>query len=160
MGWHIIIINQKVLMNINQSYPSIPFTGETHLFNSTGPSGIFPMAINFTELRPNLYNLGFGLYTGGTIDDKFRTNNSDQDTILNTVGNRAKLFLDQYSGSVLYFEGSDILRTKLYERKIKRFYIEISEFFNIYGYSGASKEFYPFYTGDTYDAFIIANKTT
>jgi hypothetical protein len=80
----------------------------------------------------NLTNMGFGdLSPDGSIDDKANSNNGDIVKVLATVVEILKHFTNQYPQTEIYFEGSTVERTILYERILKTYYHIFSKEFQI-----------------------------
>lgn len=130
-------------------------------FVSIGSNGSILKVVEFTPLDEAgvIYNLGFGDVNAltGDWDDKAVTNNGDRNKILATVANIVVAFLDKYPTVSVYAEGSTPIRNVLYQRTIERFRDEISEAFNIMGYT-ESGGWVAFDQGESFIAFLINRK--
>jgi hypothetical protein len=110
-----------------------------------------------------VYNLGFGDLNEltGRIDDKIASNNGDMDKILATVAETAFNFWEKYPRALIYFRGSsptgqESLRTYLYQKKINRYFDEISNFAEVFGLTINGWE--EFVISENYMAFLILRK--
>ena len=108
-------------------------------FASVGRNGSILKVVEFTPLLEDelIYNLGFGDVDPltGSWDDKAITNNGDRNKILVTVAALVVSFLDEHPTVTVYAEGSTPTRNKLYQRTIDRFWEEISESYDVKGYT-------------------------
>jgi len=138
--------------------PNEEFTN--YEFYSDGPNRRIKKMVTFTvaQQRPALiYNLAFGDVDGeGFIDDSVNTNNNDRDKVLATVANSIRDFCDRHGNHLIYAEGSNAARTRLYQMSISRHYDEISESFEIKGLTNSGWE--PFKRNQNYDAFLVNGK--
>lgn len=130
-------------------------------FVSIGSNGSILKVVEFTPLDEAgfIYNLGFGDVNAltGDWDDKAVTNNGDRNKILATVANIVVAFLDKHPTVSVYAEGSTSIRNVLYQRTIERFRDEISESYDITGYT-ESGNWVPFERGESFFAFLINRK--
>ena len=108
-------------------------------FASVGRNGSILKVVEFTPLVEDelIYNLGFGDVDPLTCswDDKAITNNGDRNKLLVTVAALVVSFLDEHPTVTVYAEGSTPTRNKLYQRTIDRFWEEISESYDVKGYT-------------------------
>jgi len=128
-------------------------------FYSEGPNGRIKKMITFTvaQERPVLiYNLAFGdVDSDGNIDDTATSNNEDRDKVLATVASSISEFCDRHGNHLIFAQGSNQARTRLYQMGILRNLNEISEEFEIRGLTNKGWE--PFRKKVNYIAFL-ANK--
>ena len=110
-----------------------------------------------------VYNLAFGDLISGTDDfsDQITSDNGDMNKILSTVANTVLDFWEYNPNAFIWFEGShpknqEGLRTYLYQKKLERFFEEISEVANAFGRSENQLEL--FEKGRKYNAFLIIKK--
>lgn len=130
-------------------------------FYSEGPKGRIKKAVQFgrfKHLGSETYNLGFGDWNDREerIDDQISTNNGDRDKVLATVGAIVLHFMMKYPHVNIFATGNTKSRNRLYRVGIARVFEEISQLYNIYGYSNG--EWLPFQTNSDYDAFLLFSK--
>ena len=111
----------------------------------------------------NVYNLALGDLDEktGELDDQVASNNGDMEKVLATVAGTTTNFWNEYPEALIYFEGSqpkgqELLRTYLYQRKINRYFSEISEIANVFGLSDNGWE--KLIVNKNYRAFLISQK--
>src|SRR6266704_164757 len=103
-----------------------------YYFYSEGPKGQIRKVVRF-ELRyayPDpYYNLIFGDWDEEhkEIDDRVITNNGDREKILATDAMIILDFTDIFRKAIIYAEGSNPARTRLYQMSINKFRYEIEE---------------------------------
>lgn len=104
------------------------------------------------------YNLAFGDRIAGTDDfsDQVTSNNGDMEMVLATVADTTFSFWEKYPRANLFLTGSSIGRTRLYQRKIERYWDEINEVAYVTG--RLNFQFELFEKGNSYDAFLIIRK--
>jgi len=109
------------------------------------------------EEYDNLYQLSFGdLISENTIDYLAISQNKDRDKVLFTVAKTMLVFFENYPKNLLYFRGSNDVRTRLYRTYISRF-IEIIELnFQVFGLNKEGK-LEKFIKNKNYEAFIISH---
>lgn len=148
--------------------------GLKYFFNSVGKSTI-EKVVEYQKLSPydiiglglspqmEIYNLAFGDRIAGTNDysDQITSNNGDTDKVLATVADTAFEFWNYFPNAFILFQGSNPahqegLRTYLYQRKLERFFEEISESAHIYGIFKTQLE--EFEKGKKYSGFLIIPK--
>jgi hypothetical protein len=149
-------------MNL-EKYPSKANKAKTTFtFISEGSNGNIIKLINYTEVEfmgiKNVYNLGFGDLNEetGEVDDLIVSNNQDREKILATVAHTALIFANRYPESFIIFRGSTIVRTRLYQIAIGKYFEELSELFDIVGFT--KKGIFPFEKNMSYDTFLISRK--
>ena len=129
-----------------------------YLFYSEGPKGKIKKGVFYTRIGDNLFNLGFGDWNEELqdLDDSSRSNNGDRDKVLATVALTALSFTNHFPNARLFVEGSTAARTRLYQIGIGFNLSEISEYFDIQGFTG--EDWQPFVRGRNYEAFLISRK--
>lgn len=143
--------------------------GLKYFFDSIGKTTIekivhyqqFPSSIIIkVGLPPQLevYNLAFGDRIAGTDDfsDKMPSNNGDMEKVLATVVDTTFYFWKKYPQANLFLTGSSVSRTYLYQKKIERYWEEITEVAYVAG--RFDSQFELFEKGKNYDAFLIIRK--
>lgn len=114
-------------------------SGKTMTFDfvSEGPKGLIPKRVQYSKIgRENIYNLAFGdlnLDTN-TIDDKVISNNKDSLKVLSTVASTVYAFIKKYPKAIIYAEGSNATRTRLYRIGISNNLEELMGKFDVYGF--------------------------
>lgn len=149
-------------MNL-EKYPSkANKTQTTFTFVSEGDKGSFIKLINYTEVEfhdiKNVYNLGFGDLNEATgeVDDLIVSNNQDREKILATVAHTVLIFTNRYPESFVIFKGSSPVRTRLYQMAIGKYIEELSELFDIAGFTKTGISLFD--KNMSYDTFIISRK--
>jgi hypothetical protein len=127
-------------------------------FISSGPKGDIKKIVRFTEIRKNMFNLGFGDLNEetGEISDTIVTNNSDSHKVLATVAAMVNDFTLEYSGALVIAQGSTHSRTRFYRMSISNHWQDISKDFEVLGLT--DKEWETFEMNKDYEAFLIRRK--
>ena len=123
-------------------------------FISNGPQGPIKKMAIFKLFQGNIYNFGFGDFnpiTGG-ISDTAVSNNKDVDVIMGTVGAIIYDFTNIYAKSLIFIEGSNASRTRLYQINLNRHWELIQPIFGVFGILNGELE--PFRKGINYEAFL------
>ena len=129
-------------------------------FVSEGPKGLIPKRVEYRQFGDkNIYNLGFGDLNveTGEIDDKVVTDNNDSKKVLSTVASTVYTFTKKYPSAVIYAEGSNAVRTRLYRMGISNNLEELNEKFDVYGYF-SNIGWTIFEKNKDYSAFYIIRK--
>ena len=131
---------------------------ETYESLSSGPNGTIRKVVQYTEIRPGVFNLGFGDWDEGEqqIKDNTRSNNSDRDLVLATVASTVIDFMHYHPDAKLFAEGETPAKTRLYQIGINANWNEICELFVIEGFTAGRWE--PFEQGKNYKAFSLMAK--
>lgn len=142
---------------IKDRYPLESFQqNQAFLFNSIGTKGIVLKAIVFEYLEENRYNLAFGDYKNGQMDDEIVTNNNDLIKVMSTVAHSLYLFMETYPNALVEIDPVDEKRCRLYNTIFKRRHQEVQLLFDIYGINEYSKE--PYNSIQYYQKFEIERK--
>lgn len=108
---------------MDQAYPYTRQYAYQYTFVSDGKERIEKVVIFSSTPIPNLYNMGFGdLAADGSIDDHIRSNNGDLISVMATVIQILKAFLETHPAATVFFIGSTLNRTALYRRILKTYY--------------------------------------
>ncbi len=92
-------------------------TSIKYYFNSTGPRGVIPLALEFRWYRDNMWEIGYGLLEGdGSISYMGVTNNGDAHRILGFVSDKIQLFLEETPGAMVVMIGITPARDRLFRR--------------------------------------------
>ena len=129
-------------------------------FYSDGPNGTIKKMITFKMIQERpffIYNLAFGdVDENGEINDAVTSNNEDRDKILATVAHSINDFCDKHGNHLIFVQGSNAARTRLYQMSISRNLEEISKIFEIKGLTNNGWE--PFTKYVNYNAFLTNRK--
>jgi len=138
--------------------PSENFTD--YEFYSEGPNGQIKKMITFTVVQEQpflIYNLAFGdVNENGDINDAVTSNNEDRDKVLATVAHSIHDFCDKHGNHLIFAQGSNAVRTRLYQMSISRNLDEVIQDFDIKGLTDNGWE--PFTRNVNYKAFLTNRK--
>jgi hypothetical protein len=103
----------------------------------------------------NVYNLALlDELPDGTTSDTTETKNNDMITVLATVIKIIDDFLDKDNNALVFFQGSDERRQRLYQIVISRELDEIQKQFWVFGGNDSTPE--PFVKNKNYEFFLIS----
>ncbi|HWK02371.1 MAG TPA: hypothetical protein VNS58_01985 [Puia sp.] len=130
-------------------------------FYSEGPRGKIKKVVIFRHARKfgeNVFNLAFGDQheLPDQINDVAISNNNDPIKVLNTVALTVVDFIEKRPNAIILIEGSTLSRTRLYQMRISFHWLEISEYYEVYGEYG--KKWLPFQKGVNYKRFLVFKK--
>ena len=106
-------------------------------FISEGPRGSIKKRVEYKQMGENqVYNLAFGdvIEETNVLDDKVISDNKDSKKVLTTVASTVYTFIGKYPNAVVYAEGSNVARTRLYRIGISNNLEELTEQFDVYGF--------------------------
>ena len=106
-------------------------------FISEGPRGSIKKRVEYKQMGENqVYNLAFGdvIEETNVLDDKVISDNKDSKKVLTTVASTIYTFIGKYPNAVVYAEGSNLARTRLYRIGISNNLEELTEQFDVYGF--------------------------
>ena len=106
-------------------------------FTSVRPKGSTRKRILFDETETKgIFNLALGDVNTETdgFDDSVVSNNNDSQKVLATVASAVYLFSQKYPTAVIFAEGSNAARTRLYRIGISNNLEELTEQFNVFGF--------------------------
>ena len=104
---------------------------------SEGPKGLIRKRVQYRLVQnENIYNLAFGDVNAETddFDDKVITDNNDSKKVLATVASTVYTFTEKYPYAIVYAEGSNAARTRLYRIGISNNLEELTKDFKIFGF--------------------------
>ena len=146
--------NEKYSVEISQASMTFDFVSE-------GPKGLIPKRVEYRQFGDrNIYNLGFGDLNveTGEIDDTVVTDNNDSKKVLSTVASTVYTFTEEYSDAIVYARGSNAVRTRLYRMGISNNLEELTQEFDVYGFS-SNRGWTVFEKNKDYSAFYIIRKS-
>jgi hypothetical protein len=114
----------------NPTYQTQIVDENIYTFASIGKKGIILKVVIFSEIKDNVYNLGFGDYNfkNDSIDDKVKSKNGDMEKILSTVISVMSDFFIKKPDCTIYLKGSNSLRTRLYQLAIMKYFLSFMKF--------------------------------
>jgi hypothetical protein len=142
---------------IKEHYPVLPFAnGNVYYFISDGEKGKLPMVVMFEEYEANLYNLAFGVWEGGGMNDKTLTGNKDVYKVISTVAATVFKFTQSNPNAMIEILGVDEKRQRLYNLIFQRYFHDIEPYFHVSGFfMGFQMPYQPNYY---FDKFVIQRK--
>ena len=142
---------------IKDSYPLLPSKSENaFFFRSVGVKGTILKVIIFEHLKGNRYNLAFGDWINGDLNDTIISNNNDLQKVVSTIAKTIYQFTEEYPLAIITIEGVDAKRTKLYNTIFRRRFFEIKETFEVKGIVNEVKEDYN--PSKSYEKFEVKKK--
>ena len=126
-------------------------------FVSEGLQGQIIKIVQFILDEDNLWNLGFGDWHKGKIDDQVMSNNNDVSKVINTVGKIVYDFFEHYPDRIVSIKPVDEKRKRLYNYVFQRHIIEIEPNFDVIGFIDNKSEVYS--AIKNYDSFEIKLKS-
>ena len=142
---------------IEQYYNFLGSKNHTYFFfESEGKQGKIIKIVEFSPYKGNRWNLGFGDWQNGKINDSIITNNHDAMMVIRTVSKITLHFFEHYPDRIVYINPVDEKRKKLYNLVFKRHFLEISPIFDVIGYINEESETYSI--EKNYDSFEIKLK--
>ena len=128
---------------ITETYKYLSTSTKTQfIFQSEGIQGNTIKIVQFSLLSNGKWNLGFGDFKTGIIDDMVLSNNHDAIRVISTVAKITMEFFEQYPKSIVVIDPVDEKRKKLYNIVFKRHFKEIEANFQIIGYIEDKAEAY------------------
>ena len=124
-------------MRYNRYDVEIGLASMTFEFISEGPKGFIKKRVEYrVTANPNIFILSFGDVDAETNDmnDEVVSDNHDSMKVIATVASTVYLFTDKYPKAVVYAEGSNAVRTRLYRINLSNNLEELSEQFYVYGF--------------------------
>jgi hypothetical protein len=126
-------------------------------FQSIGNKGTILKRIVYTKMDNFgiVYNLGFGDFNFDTnqIDDQIITDNGDKEKVLATVAATIYDFTFFNPDCLVYIEGSNNIRTRLYQIGITKYFNDIQNDFSVWG--KFEKTWIPFEKNQNFSSFLI-----
>lgn len=113
-------------------YKIIPRGGNKFDFESEGVHGFIRKRVEFSVIKKNHYNVGFGDMDGDDfIDDTVVSNNGDLLRVFSTVIRVIEEFMLMYPAATLIFTGSTQQRNRIYRVILTRNFERYSKEFSI-----------------------------
>jgi hypothetical protein len=125
-------------------------------FISSGPKGVFQKVVMFDRLSNGKWNLAFGDFKNGYVDDEVVTNNNDITKVLGTVAKAVYIFSERYPNRKIIIQPVDERRKRLYNTIFNRHFDTISLTFDIFG--KIKGRWQPFVKEIPYDSFELVRK--
>ncbi|MCB0517891.1 MAG: hypothetical protein H6577_24945 [Lewinellaceae bacterium] len=139
---------------LGETYPIKPSPNKLYyLFTSEGPRGRILKIVLFQNIGENSYNLAFGDFIAGQLDDEVVSDNRDFVKVLSTVAACAYDFVKANPGVKLEIDPVDERRKMLYNAVFKRHHIFIQQQFRILGVIADVPE--PYSAEKMYDLFEL-----
>ena len=139
--------------------PAYPFRirtdGLLFSFYSVSEEKIIQKLVVYTPVDDLIYNLALvDVMPDGSLADNVTTNNQDVRRVIATVIQTVLAFFERYSDGLVYFQGSDDVRTRFYRILITRELEQASQLFTIYGKT-ADGRYELFIKGEPYVGFLF-----
>ena len=110
----------------------------TFEFFSEGPKGVIKKRVEYKliDADENVYNLALGDVDPITnaLNDKVISNNGDSKKVLSTVASTVYTFIKEYPDAIIYAQGNNAARARLYRIGISNHLEKLMEEFDVYGY--------------------------
>ncbi len=138
-----------------------PVTEYRYNFTSVSTAKEVEKIVRFSATSyEGIYNLSLldRWADGGESSDKAETKNKDMDKVLATVLQIVVDFLDKNPDWVVYIEGSEAKRKRLYQILLNREYDQLKEKYKILGIFDGYNEVEPFEKAKNYDSFMISKR--
>ncbi len=143
---------------IDEHYRFVDSNNYTHyFFESDGRQGKVIKIVQFSVNENNYWNLGFGDWQKGRIDDNIITNNFDVAKVMRTIARIVYVFFEHYPNRTVYIKPVDEKRKRLYNLIFQRHFKEIEPVFELLGAIG--NQFEPYSNEENYDFFILKIKS-
>ena len=129
-------------------------------FISEGLKGVIRKRVQYRLVQnENIYNLAFGDVNAETddFDDKVITDNNDSKKVLATVASTVYTFTEKYPTAIVYAEGSNAARTRLYRIGISNNLEELTKDFKVFGFLD-NIGWVEYRKNEDYSAFYIFRK--
>ena len=129
-------------------------------FISEGPRGLIKKRVQYRLVHnENIYNLVLGDVDPetDTFDDKVISDNNDSKKVLSTVAATAYTFTEKYPNPIVYAQGSNAARTRLYRIGISNNLEELTKDFNVFGFF-EDIGWVEYRKNEDYSAFYIIRK--
>lgn len=142
---------------IKETYTFLPSKRKTWFaFQSEGVKGKIVKIVQFSLVNDGKWNLGFGDWNKGTVDDHVLTNNQDTMKVIRTIAKIVLDFFTEYPQITLVIEPVDEKRKRFYNLIFQRHYDDMKSQFNIIGLIEKRAEIYS--PQKFYDSFEIFRK--
>ena len=129
-------------------------------FVSEGTKGFIRKRVEFRLTdKANIYILAFGDVDSETddFDDEAISDNGDTQKVLATVASTVHIFTNTFPKAIVYAEGSNSARTRLYRMGISKNLEELQETFNVFGFlEGVG--WFVYEKNKNYSSFFVTKK--
>lgn len=142
---------------ISESYDYVALDNKTeYFFASKSKKGGILKSVQFTPFEGNVWNIAFGDYNEGDLDDSIISNNHDIVKIFNTIAKIIYEYSDKFPSHILFINPVDDKRKQLYNHIFRRHYETIDIIFDITGSINRKEEVYS--PQKKYDTFKLKRK--
>jgi hypothetical protein len=129
-----------------------------YLFLSEGQTQVVK-AVQFTEVRANIFNLGLADFENGKFNYSINTDNHDARKVLNTVAAILLNFSENHINARILILANEKKRLRLYNRIFQLRLIDIETIFEITGVVDFSGNKFETYDSNTnYQGFLLTKK--
>lgn len=143
---------------INEHYHFIPTkSNKQFFFESEGRQGKVIKIVIFSDVGNGRYNLGFGDWHKGKLDDSIITNNYDVALVMQTIAKIVYVFFEHHPQCIIEISPVDEKRKRLYNLIFQRHIHNIDTNFQLIGFIGKESESYS--PSKTYDYFELKLKS-
>ena len=129
-------------------------------FMSEGQNGLIRKRVEYSLTdKVNIYILSFGDVDSENddFDDEVISNNNDTKKVLSTVASTVYLFTAVFPKAIIYAEGNNATRNRLYRMGISNNLEELQETFNVYGFI-ENKGWFEYEKNKNYSSFFVKRK--
>ncbi len=143
---------------INKHYHFIPTkSNKQFFFESEGRQGKVIKIVIFSDVGNSRYNLGFGDWHRGQLNDSIITNNYDVALVMQTIAKIVYVFFEQHPDCIIEISPVDEKRKRLYNLIFQRHILTIDTNFQLIGFIGEKSETYS--PSKIYDYFELKLKS-
>ena len=129
-------------------------------FVSEGPKGLIRKRVEYKiTSQDNIYILAFGDVDAETddFDDEVISNNNDSRKVLATVASTIYLFTAAFPDAIVYAEGRNSARTRLYRMGISNNLEELQKTFDVNGFI-ENEGWFEYEKNKNYSSFFVKRK--
>jgi hypothetical protein len=131
----------------------------TFAFESVSPERVIIKQVLYDQINDIYYNLALvDVMPDGRLADDVVSDNQDLPKVIATVLQTMFVFFDEYPDKLIYFQGSDAVRTRFYRIIIDRELNKVRELFLIYGRK-PDNSLEEFISNSVYVGFVFALKS-
>ena len=143
---------------INEYYRFLPTkSNKQFFFESEGRQGKVIKIVIFSDVGNGRYNLGFGDWHKGKLDDSIITNNYDVALVMQTIAKIVYVFFEHNPQCIIEISPVDEKRKRLYNLIFQRHINNIDTNFQLVGFIGKEAEIYS--STKMYDYFELKLKS-
>ncbi len=119
---------------LGETYETLDLDDNTlFIFESIGPKGAIRKVVVYHERSDGKWNLGFGDYINGRLNDRVVSNNNDIGKVMFTVAETIYKFTEAHPEKVVFVEAVDKRRANLYNLIFQKKWDEIKNKFKVCG---------------------------